>query len=143
MLLDEPFSALDAKLRVELREEVREMLRTVGSTVVLVTHDQAEAMTMADHLAVMRDGRVVAAGTPRDVYDRPVDVELARFLGTAAVLPGRVVAEGASACVECALGQLEVHSGCLVGSCEVLIRPEDLLIEPSGPQAGTRSDRVP
>lgn len=137
VLLDEPFSALDAKLRVELREEVREMLRTVGSTVVLVTHDQAEAMTMADHLAVMRNGKVVAAGTPRDVYDRPVDIELARFLGTTTVLTGRVVPDGAGACVECALGRLALHEwdGC-VGSCDVLIRPEDLIVEPAGSVAG-------
>ena len=133
VLLDEPFSALDAKLRVELREEVREMLRTVGSTVVLVTHDQAEAMTMADHLAVMRDGRVVAAGTPREVYDRPADVELARFLGTATVLTGRLVADGTGAFVECSLGHLHVREwdGC-IGSCDVLVRPEDLLIEATG-----------
>lgn len=130
VLLDEPFSALDAKLRVELREEVREMLRTVGSTVVLVTHDQAEAMTMADHLAVMRSGRVVAAGTPRDVYEQPVDVELARFLGTAIVLVGSSVTAGEGTYVECALGRLPVRLPCdHLGSCEVLIRPEDLVIE--------------
>jgi iron(III) transport system ATP-binding protein len=132
VLLDEPFSALDAKLRVELREEVREMLRIVGSTVVLVTHDQAEAMAMADHLAVMRNGRVVAAGTPREVYDRPVDLELARFLGTTTVFAGRVVAAGADACVECALGRLAVHAwDGTTGACEVLIRPEDLRAEPA------------
>lgn len=130
ILLDEPFSALDAKLRVELREEVRALLRAVGSTVVLVTHDQAEAMSMADHLVVMRRGRVVAAGTPQDIYDRPADLELARFLGKTVVLPGRVTRTGDDASVECALGTLAIRAWQGEdGACEVLIRPEDLAIE--------------
>ena len=130
ILLDEPFSALDAKLRSELREEVRSLLQTIGSTVVLVTHDQSEAMAMADHLAVVRFGKVVAAGTPRDVYDRPVDVELARFLGSAVVLSGRTRRDGDDARVECNLGQLEIRSwDGHVGPCEVLLRPEDVVID--------------
>lgn len=74
ILLDEPFSALDAKLRVELRDEVRALLRGVGATAMLVTHDQSEALAMADHLIVLRDGAIVAAGEPHDVYDRPPEV---------------------------------------------------------------------
>lgn len=130
ILLDEPFSALDAKLRVELRDEVRALLQAVGSTVVLVTHDQSEAMAMADHLVVLRQGKVVAAGTPRDVYDRPVDVELAAFLGKVVVLAGTAIRDGDDGRVECDLGSLEIRSwDGHVGPCEVLIRPEDLVIE--------------
>lgn len=130
ILLDEPFSALDAKLRVELREEVRALLHGIGSTVVLVTHDQAEAMAMADHLVVMRDGRVVADGTPRDVYERPVDLELARFLGVATVLPGRIAAADDPR-VECALGRLPLNGwDGRIGDCFVLLRPEDLSVSP-------------
>jgi iron(III) transport system ATP-binding protein len=127
VLLDEPFSALDAQLRAELREEVRETLRAVGSTAILVTHDQAEAMSLADHLIVMREGRVVAAGTPQVVYERPVDADLGRFLGEALVLPGRIVRGADSVRVECALGELAVgdwHGG--EGTCTVLIRPEQI-----------------
>jgi iron(III) transport system ATP-binding protein len=131
LLLDEPFSALDAKLRVELREEVRTLLRGLGTTALLVTHDQAEAMALADHLVVMRSGRVVAAGEPRHVYDRPADIELGRFLGDAVVLPGRAAPDGTS--VDCLLGRLPVASWHGEdGPCLVLIRPEDLALEPLG-----------
>jgi iron(III) transport system ATP-binding protein len=131
VLLDEPFSALDAQLRVELREEVRELLRTVGSMVLLVTHDQAEAMSLSDHLIVMRDGRVVAAGDPREVYDRPADTELGQFLGDALVVPGEISRGSDGVHVLCALGRLEVgrwHGQ--DGVCQVLIRPEQIELDP-------------
>jgi iron(III) transport system ATP-binding protein len=134
VLLDEPFSALDAQLRVELREEVRSLLRQVGMTALLVTHDQAEAMTMADHLVVMRWGRVVAAGDPRTVYDAPVDAELGRFLGEAVVLPGVLERHGGELVVQCALGRLDVATASsadgvrVPGRCDVLVRPEQLSV---------------
>ncbi len=138
VLLDEPFSALDAQLRVELREEVREVLRTVGATALLVTHDQAEAMTLADHLVVMRSGRVVAAGDPREVYESPVDAELGRFLGEAVVLPGVLERASGVPLVRCALGRLEVARGagtpgpCPNEACDVLVRPEQLVVRRAG-----------
>jgi iron(III) transport system ATP-binding protein len=96
VLLDEPFSALDASLRSDLRDEVGATLREAGTTTILVTHDQTEALTMADVVAVMRAGRIVQVGAPADVYRHPVDLWVARFLGEVAVLPGaapgRVVA---------------------------------------------------
>jgi iron(III) transport system ATP-binding protein len=132
VLLDEPFSALDAQLRVELREEVRELLRSLDATAVLVTHDQSEALSLADHLVVMRAGRVVAVGDPRSVYDRPVDVELGRFLGDAVVVPGEAVRGLDGVEVRCALGRLGVchWHGC-EGACLVLIRPEQICVRPA------------
>ena len=108
VLLDEPFSALDTGLRAELRDEVAGTLRAAGTTAVLVTHDQTEAMTMADALAVMHDGRIVQVGPPAEVYRRPVDEWTARFLGDAVVLPGRRRADGA---VTSALGPLRLADG--------------------------------
>jgi iron(III) transport system ATP-binding protein len=134
ILLDEPFSALDAQLRAEVRTEVRELLRGLGSTVLLVTHDQAEALSMSDHLVVMREGRVSAAGDPREVYDRPADPELARFLGDALVLDGELRRVDGSIEVVCALGRLPAaHSDVAEGPCRVLLRPEQLTL--SGPDA--------
>lgn len=129
ILLDEPYSALDAKLRVELRREVRGLLSETGTTAVLVTHDQSEALTIADHLVAMRDGRVVAAGDPRDVYGDPADLELAVFLGDATVISGTLAADGHT--VRCALGDLAVASDHgATAACRVMIRPEQLVAEP-------------
>jgi iron(III) transport system ATP-binding protein len=88
VLLDEPFSALDAGLRGSLRDEVRTTLARAGTTSVLVTHDQTEALTMADVVAVMREGVIVQVGPPDEVYHRPVDLWVARFLGDVVSLPG-------------------------------------------------------
>ena len=84
-LLDEPLSNLDAGTRVEMRTEIRRLHREVGSTMVHVTHDQVEAMTLGDRLAVLDAGRVRQVGTPDDVYSRPADLFVARFLGTPAM----------------------------------------------------------
>ncbi len=81
LLLDEPFSSLDASLRTHVREEVHALLRRQGVTTVLVTHDQEEALSMADHVAVLRDGRIVQQGSPAALYERPADARLAGFLG--------------------------------------------------------------
>ena len=134
ILLDEPFSALDAQLRVELREEVRGLLQSLGTTALLVTHDQAEAMTLADHLVVMRAGKVVAAGDPRQVYGEPVDAEMGRFLGEAVVVRGTLVGSGDAVEVDCVLGRLAVAAEAghdrLPGrsDCDVLVRPEQLRV---------------
>ena len=81
LLLDEPFSSLDASLRSHVREEVHGLLREQGVTTVLVTHDQEEALSLADTVAVLRDGRIVQQGTPAELYERPADARLAHFLG--------------------------------------------------------------
>jgi iron(III) transport system ATP-binding protein len=96
MLLDEPFSSLDAGLRAATRDIVAATLERAGITTVLVTHDQAEAMSFANQLAVLRDGRLGQVGSPRELYWRPVDLFTARFLGDAVVLPA-VIGDGVAA----------------------------------------------
>ena len=125
VLLDEPFSALDTGLRSALRDQVLDTLHEAGTTAVLVTHDQVEAMTMADTLAVMHDGVIVQVGTPSEVYLRPVDEWTAGFLGDAVLLPG--TRNGST--VTCALGTLPLaddaahHPG---RDVTVFLRPEQL-----------------
>lgn len=107
ILLDEPFSAIDAALRAELGLEVRALLRGLEITTVLVTHDQEEALSLADEVVVMRDGRIVQVGSPRSVYENPVDAATARFVGDAVVLEGTVIScDECEARVECVLGRL-------------------------------------
>jgi multiple sugar transport system ATP-binding protein len=95
-LFDEPLSNLDAKLRVQMRTEIRALHQRLGTTTVYVTHDQVEAMTMADRIVVLRDGRVEQAGTPLELYDRPRNAFVAGFIGSPAMnfIPGRLVLEG-------------------------------------------------
>jgi multiple sugar transport system ATP-binding protein len=81
-LFDEPLSNLDAKLRVQMRAEIRELHQRLGTTTVYVTHDQIEAMTMADRIVVMRDGRIAQVGAPLELYDRPANVFVAGFIGS-------------------------------------------------------------
>jgi len=91
LLLDEPLSNLDAKLRQEMRTEIRDLVKDSGATAVYVTHDQEEALSMADRLVVMNRGRVVQSGTPRELFERPAQRFVAGFIGAANLLPGRVV----------------------------------------------------
>jgi len=94
LLLDEPLSNLDAKLRQEVRVEIRELQRQLGLTAVMVTHDQEEALTMADRLVVMNEGSVRQVGTQRDLYERPADRFVAGFVGRSTFLDGTVEAPG-------------------------------------------------
>ncbi|MFY9489227.1 MAG: ABC transporter ATP-binding protein [Solirubrobacterales bacterium] len=94
VLLDEPFSSLDASLRADLRREVELILREVGATAILVTHDQEEALSLSDRLAVMRLGHVVQTGDPREIYWRPAERWVAQFVGDVNVLPGLVQHDG-------------------------------------------------
>ena len=127
VLLDEPFAALDATLRESLREDVAAILRAAGATALLVTHDQAEALSLADRVAVMRDGRLEQFGTPEDVYDRPRSRWVAEFLGEANVLPGSAGAGVA----DCELGSFAVGED-LVGDVDVVVRPESIAIGHAG-----------
>jgi iron(III) transport system ATP-binding protein len=136
VLLDEPFAALDPGLRQRLREEVVGILRHEGTTVLLVTHDQDEALSVADVIAVMRDGVVEQVGEPEDVYVHPRTRWVAEFLGDANLLPGRC----ADRRVDCALGGLAVHSG-PQGDVLAVIRPEALRPDADG-AAGVVLDRA-
>lgn len=127
VLLDEPFASLDAGLREALREEVAQILRSAGTSALLVTHDQAEALSLADTVAVMRDGRIEQVGTPEEIYERPGSSWLAEFLGEADVLPGR--ADGGT--VECELGRFSAPVE-LDGRVDVVIRPESVEIGDGG-----------
>ncbi|MBO8196446.1 ABC transporter ATP-binding protein, partial [Streptomyces oryzae] len=125
LLLDEPLSALDAKVRLQLREEIRRLQLELGITTVFVTHDQEEALSMADRVAVMKDGRLEQCASPNELYERPATPFVAEFVGTMNRLPG-VVREGGA--VEVLGHLLPVHGECpAVGrEVEVLVRPEGL-----------------
>ncbi|MES2434900.1 MAG: sn-glycerol-3-phosphate ABC transporter ATP-binding protein UgpC [Pseudomonadota bacterium] len=101
-LFDEPLSNLDAKLRVDMRTEIKRLHQRLGTTIVYVTHDQIEAMTLATRIAVMKDGNVQQFGPPQEVYDRPANTYVARFVGSPAmnIIPGRLVRTGQEAAVE-------------------------------------------
>jgi iron(III) transport system ATP-binding protein len=122
VLLDEPFSGLDAALRVETREAVLHALREEGTTALLVTHDQAEALSMGREVAVLREGRLAQRATPTALYRTPVDADVAQFVGEAIISPGRV----SSGRVECALGRLTAVDPGPEGPVEVMIRPEQI-----------------
>ncbi|MCL3862444.1 ABC transporter ATP-binding protein [Actinotalea sp. K2] len=124
VLLDEPFSALDAGLRASVRADVRAALHATGATGVLVTHDQEEALSTADLVAVMRDGVVVQAGTPQKVYRVPQDLDVARFVGEAVVIPA-TVRDGV---VWTALGSLPIIDVAADGVGTAVLRPEQVII---------------
>jgi putative spermidine/putrescine transport system ATP-binding protein len=90
LLLDEPLSALDAKVRLQLREEIRRIQREAGVTTILVTHDQEEALSISDRVAVMQGGKLLQVATPAEIYRRPADGFVARFIGSGAVFAGKV-----------------------------------------------------
>jgi iron(III) transport system ATP-binding protein len=127
VLLDEPFSGLDAALRAETREAVLAALAGAGATAVLVTHDQAEALSTGREVGVLRSGRLVQTAAPAELYRAPVDLDVARFVGDAVVLPGRA----SGGIVECALGRLPVEGRAAAGTVNVMIRPEQIRLVPA------------
>ncbi|MEU7604920.1 ABC transporter ATP-binding protein [Streptomyces sp. NPDC040724] len=138
VLLDEPFNALDSALRAGVRADVRAALRATGATALLVTHDQQEALSTADLVAVVRDGRVAQCDTPEEVYRRPADPWVACFVGDAVLIPG--MADDGTATT--ALGRLPLEVP-PVGRSEgtVLLRPEQLqLTEAATAAQGTVTD---
>jgi iron(III) transport system ATP-binding protein len=130
VLLDEPFSSLDATLRAETGREVVRALHAAEATAILVTHDQGEALSLADQVAVMREGRLAQVGSPTDLYHSPIDPGVASFVGGAVLIPAHV--SGTTA--RCALGDIAVGSSRAQGAARLLIRPEQirLLAEPAG-----------
>ena len=132
VLLDEPFSALDAGLREGTRLAVAQALAAAGATAILVTHDQAEALSLATQVAVMRDGRLAQVGTPAELYRHPADLGVATFLGDAVILPA--VIRGGRA--ECDLGGLAVRGAAPDGPTAILLRPEQLILTDDESAAG-------
>ena len=122
MLLDEPFSALDTGLRAATRKAVAQLLQETGVTTILVTHDQAEALSFADQVAVMRGGKLAQVGSPKELYFRPVDPETASFLGDAVVLSATI----SHGFADCALGRIPVVGESRTGAVSIMLRPEQL-----------------
>jgi iron(III) transport system ATP-binding protein len=142
ILLDEPFASLDARLRASVRAEVLEVLHRAGTTSVFVTHDQDEALSMADQVVVLEGGRVQQVGAPRELYERPAGPDVARFLGSANLIAGTF----AGPSVHTALGDLALErppgapaAAPRAGSAVVLVRPEQLdLGSPDGAALAVR-----
>jgi spermidine/putrescine transport system ATP-binding protein len=147
LLLDEPLGALDAKLRRRLQVELAALQKQVGITFLYVTHDQEEALTMSDRLAVMNQGRIVQLGTPAEVYDEPADAYVADFLGVSNLMDARVEA-GGSGQGPCRLRlgdfALEARAGTLdaTGAVKLAIRPERVHLHPHE-DGGAGANRVP
>jgi spermidine/putrescine transport system ATP-binding protein len=147
LLLDEPLGALDAKLRRSLKVELKALQERVGITFLYVTHDQEEALTMSDRLAVMNAGRIVQIGTPRNIYEEPADTYVADFLGVSNLMEVDVVERGPGSGCRIRLGEMslavdraEVDS---VGPAHAVIRPERVRIEPYREAGQLGPNRVP
>ena len=127
ILLDEPFSNLDTGLRQRVRAEVRQIIESLGTTAIFVTHDQEEALSLAQRVAVVIAGRIEQVGRPGEVYRRPATRAVAEFLGDANFLPG----DGGDGAVRTALGTIPAPES-PSGAVEVMVRPEDLALSPEG-----------
>jgi multiple sugar transport system ATP-binding protein len=135
--MDEPLSNLDAKLREALRVELEHMQKTQESTTLFVTHDQIEALTMADRLAVLQSGRVVQIGTPVDIYDRPATVFVAELVGTPRINLLRARRENGSLRVLDSTMQVPAPDGHAIPPGVLLgVRPEDIYLDTSGSHLG-------
>ena len=141
LLLDEPLGALDLKLRVNMQYELKALQRDVGITFIYVTHDQEEAITMADRIAVMNEGKLLQLGTPRQIYEDPETHFVADFIGETNFMPGRLIERGADGfgLVKLADGKmiqarLSDALGSSASTVTVAIRPERIKVSPHAPQ---------
>ncbi len=141
VLMDEPLSNLDAKLRLEMRAEIRRIHSSLGGTTIYVTHDQEEALSLADRIVLLKDGMVRQVGTPEDLFSRPDHLDVAEFMGFRNRIAGRVVSrerDWAVVAVENATLTGTVRGALAPGDAAVVaVRPEDLLAGPAGPLAAT------
>jgi putative spermidine/putrescine transport system ATP-binding protein len=133
LLLDEPLSNLDAKLRIEMRAEIKRIHARLGLTCIYVTHDQTEALSLSDWVVVMRDGAVMQAGPPQEIYDRPDNVFVADFMGFRNFFSGEVASAGPDGQAEIASGSLRIRGrprGAFSGGemATAAIRPEDVQV---------------
>jgi iron(III) transport system ATP-binding protein len=142
LLLDEPLSALDAQVRIHLRSEIKKLQRELGVTTILVTHDQEEALTMADRILLMERGRIVQNASPGELYDQPATPFAASFLGSMNFLPVRTLPEPG----QVGLGDRRLTvpagavKGALNGSGSLAIRPEDIVVEAPDPAPAQPGD---
>ena len=151
VLMDEPLSNLDAKLRLEMRAEIRRIHTQLGATTIYVTHDQDEALALADRIVVMQDGAIRQVGTPAELYANPADPQTAQFMGFRNVIPGRVEAiEGDQVTITSGPARLQGRAPLLPlppgagrgegtltpgAACRLLTRPDDLVLHDDAPQA--------
>src|SRR5205085_8043113 len=144
LLLDEPLGALDAKLRKRLQIELKTLQENVGITFVYVTHDQEEALTMSDRIAVMSQGRVEQVGPPQHIYEEPATAYVADFLGVSNLMEAKVEGTNGSGKVKVRLGDSELFAGQgdsdATGDVKITIRPERVELEQQGT---TGENRVP
>ena len=145
LLLDEPLGALDAKLRRSLKVELKALQERVGITFIYVTHDQEEALTMSDRLAVMNAGRIAQIGTPQEVYESPADAYVADFLGAANLLAVGVADRAPAGASTITVGEFSLTTANPVpaasgATAQAVIRPEQVRVEPHG---STGANRVP
>jgi iron(III) transport system ATP-binding protein len=125
VLMDEPFSNLDAAMRVETRQEVRKLLKAAGSAAILVTHDQEEAMAIADRISLMENGRVVQVGTPDEIYRNPVSAFAASFIGRSNILNGTAIGDGGGDRI-----RPPALSRAANGAVALSVRPEQIMLDP-------------
>ena len=140
VLMDEPLSNLDAKLRLEMRAEIRRIHDLIGSATIYVTHDQEEALSLADRIVVMRDGTVRQVGTPTELYARPAHADVAEFMGYRNVLSARVLGGSGSEDVQVSVGGAALKGVAIErpdGNAIVAVRPDDLKPANDGPVAAT------
>ena len=147
LLLDEPLGSLDKKLREEMQVELRQLQRAIGITAVFVTHDQEEALTLSDRVAIMNGGRIEQMGTPRELYEHPATDFVANFLGVSNIFEGRVVARQEDGAARIAIGPVQLSIGWEPGlepgaPVRVAVRPEKIRLglpdEPGGLPASLR-----
>jgi putative spermidine/putrescine transport system ATP-binding protein len=140
LLLDEPLSALDAKVRLQLREQIRTLQQRTGTTTIFVTHDQEEALSMADRVGVMSKGKLEQVAEPAELYSRPATAFVAEFVGTMNRLPGELAGPGTVTVLGTSCAAIEGHP--TSGPVDVLVRPEGLTVAPASGGNGIVSGRT-
>ncbi len=142
-LMDEPLSNLDAKLREALRVELKHLQKTMGSTILFVTHDQIEALTMADRIAVLNEGKIIQQGTPNDIYDRPATTFVAQLVGTPRINLLAATRDNGTVQVKNSVLTLPTPAQSLPSDVLIGIRPEDVRLDPQGKFTGQIALREP
>jgi iron(III) transport system ATP-binding protein len=142
LLMDEPLSNLDARLREQMRVELKKITRAIGVTTLYVTHDQAEALSLGDRVCVMNEGEILQVGPPDEVYNRPSNLFVARFVGEMNLIPGRIAAPGE---VDCPLGKVRCQVPGALGpgsAVTMAIRPEHLALQATAEDGGCVPGRI-